>query len=73
MKPTLEELQTLSKSEELINQQEYQRINLAIDLNICPNCGEKIKQSFLGYLFDYIKCNNCKKSFPKIDLDNTYL
>ena len=71
VKPTLEYLQELNKQKYNEESLESQRVDLALKLDICPNCGSKLYQNFFYSLFDYKKCSKCTSKFKYIDL-STY-
>lgn len=71
-KPTLEYLQELNKQKYNEEALESQRIDLALKLDICPNCGSKLlPQSIFQCIFEFKKCSKCKSKFKFIDL-STY-
>lgn len=65
-KPTLEELKELRNKTNEKESLEYQRHSLALNLNICPECGGELRQGFLGTLFSYKKCSKCGTKFQKM-------
>lgn len=69
MKPSLEYLKQLKTDTNKTIDLENERVSLALDLNICPNCGKGIKQSLFGILCDYIKCDHCLKSYVKMNIN----
>ena len=69
-KPTLEYLQELNRQKYIEEALESQRIHLALKLNICPTCGDKLlTQNILHRLFNYKKCSKCGSKFNFIDLN----
>ena len=68
IKPTLEYLQELNEQKYNEEALESQRVDLALKLDICPNCGFELHQNFLHSLFNYKKCSKCTSKFKYIDL-----
>ena len=69
-KPTLEYLQKLNQQKYNEQALESQRIDLALKLDICPNCGNTLYQNLLHILFNYKKCSKCNSKFKYMDLSN---
>lgn len=67
MKLTIEELEKIQSERLKKNHEEDRRINLAVKLNICPNCGSELNQNMFERMFDYVKCKKCREKFFKFD------